>query len=102
MSEVINDAYETLALKFIEAGHGDGDGIDENDLATVGIDKKEFEQLCEEKPRLYTDDWWDFTRWVYKKLTGEDMQPSGLRGTGFRSKYHGNQVAKALRGKNPI
>lgn len=102
MAVISADAYETLALKFIEAGHGDGDGISAEDLATVGIDRAEFDRLCEDKPRQYTDDWWDFTRWVYKKLTGEDMQPSGLRGTGFRSKYHGNQVAKALRGKIAI
>lgn len=99
MSVISVDAYENLALKFIEAGLGDGDGISAEDLATVGIDRAEFDQLCETHPRLYEDDWWDFTLWVYKTLTGEDMQPSHVRGTGFRSQYHGNQVAKALRAK---
>ena len=99
MAVISADAYEALALKFIEAGHGDGDGISAEDLATVGIDRAEFDKLCEDKPRQYTDDWEDFTRWVYKSLTGEDMPPSFARGMGFRSQHHGGQVAKALRSK---
>ena len=99
MAVISADAYESLALKFIEAGYGDGDGIGVEDLATVGIDRAEFDQLCEDKPGQYTDDWEDFTCWVYKSLTGEDMHPCSLRGSGFRSQYHGNQVAKALRAK---
>ncbi len=87
-------AYEQLANKFLEAGWGEGNGIQAEDLATVGLEYKEFKKWLKE--RKQKESWWELTKWTFKQVTGETMGPWPYRGVGRNSRWAGEQVAKAL------
>jgi len=94
---VENNPYEVLANKFLEAGWGEGDGIQAEDLETVGLNYGDYENWLKE--RKQEESWWELTKWAFKQLTGEKMAPYPYKGWGRNSRWAGEQVSNALLNK---
>lgn len=93
---ITTDNYSALAAKFEVARYGNGPGISDEDLASVGLKKPKKYQPIGLSWEVDTSEWTYLCCFVAEKLSGKAFVKPTARGRGFRSQQAGEEVVKVL------